>query len=131
MNDTQTMEARSLWAEAWRRLKRNRLAMVCLGVIAFYLALVMLDFIPMWQTVGSGETAATKRITLIDWAFLRVVGPTDKDESYAPPGKGRHLMGTDIHGVDVLSKAVKGVRTAFILGGLTRRSSNCTLITSY
>ena len=118
-NDEDIIESRPLWAEAWHRLKRNRLGMLCLGIIAFYLAVGLLDFIPVWTKVGAGESAATRRITLIDWTFLKVVGVTEKTESYSHPGARRHLLGTDIQGVDVLYKSVKGIRTAIILGGLT------------
>jgi peptide/nickel transport system permease protein len=117
--DRQLREARSLWAEAWRRLRRNRLAMVCLAVISFYLALGLVGFVPVPRRVGEGEAATVKTIDLVDWVFLKLVGPVDRDESYAPPLTGRHLLGTDIMGQDVLYKAVKGVRTAVVLGALT------------
>jgi len=119
MNQDRIREARSLWAEAWRRLRRNRIAMVCLAVISLYLALGLLGFVPVRQRQGAGEAATVRRIDLVDWAFLKLVGPTDREESYVPPLTGRHLLGTDIMGTDVLYKAVKGVRTAVVLGGLT------------
>ena len=118
-NDEEIIRSRSLWSEAWHRLKRSRLAMVCLGIIALYFVVGLLDFVPVRMFVDTGEAAPTKSTTLIDWAFIRLVGPTRKSESYRPPGTGAHLLGTDIHGVDVLAKAVKGIRTAIILGGLT------------
>ncbi len=118
MNDENIIQSRTLWAEAWHQLKRNRIGMLCLGIIAFYLAVGLIDFIPVWTKVDAGGTAATRRITLIDWAFGKMVGPTEKTESYSQPGARRHLLGTDIQGVDVLYKAVKGIRTAVILGGL-------------
>ena len=80
MNDVDVTKARSLWAEAWRRLRRNRLAMVCLSIVSFYFALGVLDFIPV--PAGSGiEEAAAGRRTLIDWAFDRTVGRPDRDAS--------------------------------------------------
>ena len=117
--DTDVREARSLRKEAWRRLRRNRLAVVCLGIVSLYLAVGILGFVPVWHTVGTGDGATTQRGDVIDWIFLKAVGPTDKDESYVPPLTGRHLLGTDIMGTDVLYKTLKGVRTAVILGGLT------------
>jgi len=118
MNDVDVTKARSLWAEAWRRLRRNRLAMACLSIVSLYLALGVLDFIPV-PTGGGIEEAAAGRRTLIDWAFERAVGRPDRDESFVGPFTGRHLLGTDIHGVDVLYKTVKGIGTAVIIGGLT------------
>ncbi len=119
MNDTDITQARSLWAEAWRRLKRNRLAMVCLAVVSFYATVGVLDFIPVWHTVGTGEAAVRERGTLVDWIFRQAVGEVDKTESYAAPLEGRHLLGTDIQGKDVLYKMIKGISTAIIIGGLT------------
>ncbi len=120
MNQTDTPErVRSLWGEAWRRLRRNRLAMVCLAIIALYLTLGLLDFVRFPYTVGAGEGAVEKTISLIDWAFIKTVGSADKEESYLSPGERGHPLGTDIHGVDVLRKALKGVNTAVVLGLLT------------
>jgi peptide/nickel transport system permease protein len=111
-------EARSLWGEAWRRLRRNRIAMVCLAVICLYLGVALVGFVPVPVTEGQGTEARTTHVSLVDWAFRRLVGPTDKQESYLPPLSGRHLLGTDILGRDVLYKAVKGAQTAIILGAL-------------
>jgi peptide/nickel transport system permease protein len=112
-------EARSQWRQAWDRLKRNRLAMVCLGVIGLYFVVGMLDFIPVTRNVPRGPTVAEKEGTLVDWIFAETVGETDREDNYLPPGTGKHLLGTDFQGVDVLYKTVKGVNTAIILGGLT------------
>ncbi|MFO8006848.1 MAG: ABC transporter permease [Candidatus Brocadiia bacterium] len=120
MSQAETPErVRSLWGEAWRRLRRNRLAMVCLAIIALYLAVGLVDFIRFPYTVGTGPTAIERKVSLIDLLFIKAVGPTDKDESFVAPGEKGHPMGTDIHGVDVLYKAVKGVNTAVLLGLLT------------
>ena len=107
-------QARSLYAEAWRRLRRNRVAMVCLGVVSLYVVVGILDVIPVARdTEGSGRL-----ISLAEWVFDKTVGPPNRDESYVPPLTGRHLLGTDILGRDVLFKVVRGVRTALILGGV-------------
>jgi len=110
---------RSLWSDAMRRLRRNRLAMVCLAMISLYIALGVMDFIPVWSTQPEGTGALSKRQSLVDWAFEHAVGPPNRDESFVPPLTGKHLLGTDIHGMDVLYKTVKGVSTAVIIGGLT------------
>jgi peptide/nickel transport system permease protein len=114
MSDEPIGQVRSLWAEAWHQLRRRRLAMVCLGVIAAYFVVGALDFIPASRRPSTGE-----RRTLVDWAFDDTVGPTNREQSYVPPGTGRHLMGTDLDGRDVLYKTVKGVKTAVVLGTLT------------
>jgi len=111
-----TTQARSLWAEAWHRLRRNRLAMVCLAVISVYFALGLLDMIPVARTIGTGEARTRVEGTLVDWLFARAVGEVTKEESYVPPGEGTHVLGTDIQGVDILYKSVKGISTAVVLG---------------
>ncbi|MFW6188872.1 MAG: ABC transporter permease [Planctomycetota bacterium] len=120
MNEEAVVGAgRSLWGEAWHRLRRNRLAMVCLGIIALYFVVGGLDFVPArWIGAVPGLTVEHEG-SVIDWLFDATVGPTDKEESYLPPGEGGHLLGTDIHGTDILYKTLKGVNTAIILGGLT------------
>ena len=114
MNEEPIGQVRSLWAEAWHQLRRKRLAMLCLGVIAAFFLVGAIDFIPATARPGASESR-----TLVDWAFDHMVGPTDREESYAPPGTGRHLLGTDLDGRDVLLKSVKGVHTAVVLGTLT------------
>jgi len=114
MSDEPVGQVRSLWAEAWHQLRRRRLALVCLGVIAAYFLVGALDFIPASPRPGTGE----KR-SVLDRLFDRTVGPTDREQSYAPPGTGRHLMGTDLDGRDVIYKTVKGMHTAVVLGTLT------------
>ncbi len=120
MNEEPTIrEARSLWAEAWRRLRRSPVAMVCLAVICLYFGVALVGFVPVPLTRGEAERAHREWVSLVDWAFRATVGRTEKEESYLPPLSGRHLLGTDILGRDVLYKAVKGAQTAIILGALT------------
>lgn len=113
--DTDIRPARSLYAEAWRRLRRERVAMFCLAVIAAYVLTGVSDMIP----VARDRAAGGRFVSLAEWVLRKAVGPADRDESYVPPLTGRHLLGTDIMGRDVVFKAVRGVRTALILGGLT------------
>jgi len=119
MNEEREDRVRSLWGEAWHRLSSNRLAMACLGVIAFYMAVAILDLVPVTRQVETGGGTDTREGTLIDWVFARTVGEPDKEESYLPPGKAGHPLGTDIQGVDVLYKTLKGIRVAVLLGLLT------------
>jgi peptide/nickel transport system permease protein len=41
--------------------------------------------------------------------------PTDRNEFFLPPG-GKHLLGTDRHGQDVLSNLIHGARLAVVVG---------------
>jgi peptide/nickel transport system permease protein len=110
-----------LWAEAFRRLRRKPLALFALGIILLYSLVGLLDSVS-WQSGKGG-----KRETLIDRCFARPV-----ERTYSAPLatmttgepiphrlRGRHLLGTDGVGEDVIYTTLKGARTALIIGGLT------------
>lgn len=110
-----------LWAEAFRRISRHGLALVALAILLLYSGVALLDSIG-WQ---DGPNAPRK--TVIDRLFER-----PKERTYSAPlatmttGEptprplmGKHLLGTDGVGDDVLYITLKGCRTALIIGGLT------------
>ncbi|OGO37934.1 MAG: hypothetical protein A2147_07090 [Chloroflexi bacterium RBG_16_57_8] len=110
-----------LWAEAYRRLRRNRLAILALCIIACYGTIAVLD------SIGWRDGRNEPRLTIIDRAFQH-----PKERTYSAPLatmtmgeptphklKERHLLGTDGVGADVLYLTLKGCRTALLLGGLT------------
>lgn len=111
----------ALWAEAWRRLRRNRLAMVSLGVIVVYFGIGVLDSIS-WK-----DNRAARSLTILD----RIYRPRQEHTYSAPlathttgeprprPIQGRHLLGTDAVGNDVVYMTLKGCRTALIIAVLT------------
>lgn len=110
-----------LWAEAYRRLRRNGLAMAALAVIGLYGTVALLD------SLGWMENRNARRRTVIDRVFERPAERTysaplarmTTGEPMPQRLKARHLLGTDGVGQDVFYKTLKGARTAFILGGLT------------
>lgn len=85
----------SLWTDAWRRLKRNRLAIVGLAVIA---CLVFVAAFGPWLT---------------PYDFLS----QNLDARNLPPSFA-HPFGTDDLGRDVLSRVIYGARTAFLVAVL-------------
>lgn len=110
-----------LWAEAYRRLGRNRVAMVALVVIACYVLVGFCD------SIGWRSNRNEPRKTIVDRVFDR-----PQERYYSAPLanmtageptphklKARHLMGTDGVGNDVFYLTLKGCRTALIIGGLT------------
>lgn len=85
---------RGYWAEAWRRLRRHRLAMGGLVIIAGIILLAV---------------------------FAPLVSPVDPlaiDYSHpaAPPGASGHLLGTDVVGRDILSRLIFGTRISLQVG---------------
>jgi len=86
-------EQQTLWSDAWRRLKRNRLALIATIYLAFLIAvaLVALVYTPYrMSAVG--------------------IAPT-----YAPPSAA-HWFGADSIGRDVLSRLMVGAQVSLIVG---------------
>lgn len=89
----------SLWSDAWRRLKKDRIAMVCLAVIAVYAVL------------GVGMQVAS-------WTGMVDFHAPDFQSSYEAPSLS-HPFGTDVFGRDVLLRTLWGVRVALLVGVLS------------
>src|ERR1700724_1621849 len=89
---TETVQA-SLWSDAWRRLRRNRLALVAsiYLVLLVVVALVALVYTPFrMSAVGVAAT-------------------------YSPPSAA-HLLGADELGRDILSRLMVGAQVSLIVG---------------
>lgn len=85
----------SLWIDAWQRLKKDKIAVVCLIVVIMYALVALLSAL--------GLLAA-------GWAHE--VGP-----SYAPPFENwDYILGTDIFGRSVLTKVIHGTQIAMSVG---------------
>jgi len=111
------------WQRARARFKRDRIGLVCLAVIGLYGAVGIMDAIQIPSHAGAGQAA-----TLLDWFFRNV--PQEKSYSTplantgfstnkSEPLQGRHWLGTDVLGKDVLLQTLKACRTALIIGCLT------------
>lgn len=84
---------RSEWAQAWRRLRANRLALLGLVVVSFLLLIAI---------------------------FANLLAPYDptlqlRGMQGAPPSS-EHWLGTDYNGRDLLSRVLVGTRTALLVG---------------
>lgn len=87
----------SLWADAWKRLRRNRLA-VASGVVILLFAVACL--------VGPGLIAAT-------WGYDEAT----QDLAYGPrPPSWDHPFGTDFYGRDLLVRVLAGGRVSLSVG---------------
>lgn len=85
---------RSLWQDAFIRLKRDKVAMICLGIIVFFLGLALL---------------CSAGLVFTNYATV------DNANTYLPPSS-QHWFGTDIFGRDVLARAAHGTVTSLIVG---------------
>ena len=87
----------SLWADAWKRLRRNRLA-VASGIVILFLAGACL--------VGPWLIAAT-------WGYDEAM----QDLAYGPqPPSWAHPFGTDFYGRDLLVRVLSGGRVSLSVG---------------
>lgn len=93
MSEAKIEKGNSLWKDAWKRLCRDKIVVLCMIIIALYLLVALLAFIGV---IGA------------DWE--KAVG-----ESYQPPS-WKHWMGTDIFGRDVWTKIYKGAEIAMGIG---------------
>jgi peptide/nickel transport system permease protein len=120
------LRRRPLWREAGRELRRRR--PLALAALALFATVALLDSVA-WVGGGAGSGLARHLPrSLVDRLF-----PAEFEErSYSAPlaregfydhqpleHPGRHLLGTDILGRDVLRLTLKGARVALLIGGLT------------
>lgn len=89
-------KGRSLWQDAWRRMKKDRFAMFCLFIVLFYGVLAIL--------VKAGLAASS-------WG--QTIGP-----EYQPPSLDdwRLWLGTDIFGRSVVLKTIYGAYVSMTVG---------------
>ncbi len=87
----------SPWRDAWRRLRKNRMAVTCAAVFVFiFLFCFVGPTIFSWIT-GYGATAQNATLG-------------------ATPPSWKHWMGTDILGRDLLVRTMEGGKIAIIVG---------------
>lgn len=92
--DESIIKGKSLWIDAWHRLKKDKVAVASLIIVLFYCMIALLS--------ATGVIAS-------DWATE--VGP-----SYTKPSADGFWFGTDIFGRDVLTKVIHGTQVAISVG---------------
>jgi oligopeptide transport system permease protein len=96
---------RSLWSDAWARLRRNRAAMGGLIVIAFFTLVAI--FAPLLAPYSPVQQSSNNSLRQPAWVQT---GNAAKD------GVPQHLFGTDAIGRDILSQLIFGTRVSLIVG---------------
>lgn len=94
----------TLWSTAWRQFRRNRLAVVCLAIVAVYLGIFLYAEAVYWIAKCRDVTPAYK----IAHFAARNAHPS-----------AAHWIGTDFAGRDNLAQLIQGVRIAFEIAILT------------
>lgn len=90
----------SLWRDAWKRLRRNKLAMFGLGVLLFMIVAVIIGPPIIKWTTG----------------YTYDLIPTEGELVKAMPPSLNHLMGTDDAGRDILARVLQGGRISLMVG---------------
>ncbi len=92
-------QTKSLWLDAWIRMKRDRIAIASLVIILMYALIALLAKLGFIATPWDAEVAT----------------------AYAPPALDglKTVMGTDIFGRSVLYKVIHGTRIAMSVGLVT------------
>ena len=108
-----------LWADTWRRLKRNRVALVGLGIIIVFLTIGLVEVVfyqAHWHVRASTEATASDAA-----GYLAPYDPNAVNYDLSPQGIGSppswaHPFGTDFLGRDVLSRTLVATRVAMLVG---------------
>ncbi len=101
------IEGKSPWVLAWRRLRRDRAAMIALGVIVFIVLFAVFAPVVAWIT-GHGN-------------FTQYRGTTGPTEGLTPDGvpvapNQWFWLGTDDQGRDLLVRIAYGARVSLFVG---------------
>jgi peptide/nickel transport system permease protein len=111
----------ALWRAAAREIARRR--PLALGAIGLYVLVAGLDSVAWVSADQPGRPRSiVDRLFPADFQERSYSAPLAEREFYggAPlRHPGRHLLGTDILGRDVLHMTLKGARVALLIGGLT------------
>ncbi len=109
------------WQRATRRFRNDKVGLLSACVISVYLFIGLLDSVQIPAGPHRDRTA-------LDWMFHGIkrertysapLASTSYSATRPQPLEGRHVLGTDVLGKDVLLQTLKACRTALIIGGLT------------
>lgn len=100
-NANKVSEQRSLWEDAWRRFKKNKMAMIGLY---FMIILVIIAFATIFIDIATGQSFYNQHIIKQDLR-RRLEGPS-----------AGHIFGLDEFGRDVLMRMLWGTRYSLFMG---------------
>ncbi|MGV3618884.1 MAG: ABC transporter permease [Fimbriimonas sp.] len=103
-----------LWAEAFRRTRRRPLAVAAALVLGAYGVVAVAD-----SYAWDGKTIVDRVLERPPERTYSAPFATRTEEASPKPLVATHVLGTDGVGNDVLYRTLKGVRTAFLIGGFT------------
>ena len=144
-----SISSHSLWGDAWRQLRRDRIAVASFWIIVAYLAMAVYgegvfwyfhfkDMAPPYQQTNLREEYLAPSILRHPFAEIRSAGPGAAGATAVAPSQpaapsagafarfcaglrvlAHHPLGTDNLGRDVFQRTVQGARIAFQVGIIT------------
>ncbi len=126
--DNLEQTTRSLWGDAWHRLRRNRLAMICLGIVILYTALAAYGEVVyrwhQWKDITPSYQRTNIEMQYLPPSPFRQPFALEGDVDAGFGGRmsaglrelTRHPLGTDGLGRDVLQRLIQGTRIAYMVG---------------
>jgi ABC-type dipeptide/oligopeptide/nickel transport system permease subunit len=106
----------SLWQDAYRRLRRERLAVACFFVVVAYVLVALLakggqlvNSLHEDGTVGDGAKHVADAVLFASYT-------QSHDDAREQPPSLAHPFGTNVHGQDVLARIANGAGIAIWLG---------------
>jgi len=139
----QTMKPVSLWAETWRRLKKNRMAFVGLIIVCLYFLISFLipvlpiypyeeqviahqNLPPSFRPAGEvmlevrkvyfGKVAKAEGRSALNEKQLNDLAVLEKSVKEDPVHQRVYVLGTDNLGRDMLSRSIYGGRISILIG---------------
>lgn len=109
------------WQRAWVRLKRDRAGLISLGVVCLYLFIGALETMRLPNAEGGSHSILDLFVEHIprEKTYSAPLADTILASPRHEKLHGRHLLGTDVLGKDVMVQMLKACRTALVIGGLT------------
>lgn len=104
---TMTRKPRSLWTDAWRRFRKNKIALIGLGYLIFLVVVAI--FAPWIATHNPVKSDVATAGTLRQAAWVEHPSPLKT-------GDWSYPLGTDSIGRDVWSRLVYGTRVSLVVG---------------
>ncbi|HWB06336.1 MAG TPA: ABC transporter permease subunit [Verrucomicrobiales bacterium] len=120
-----SIRGRSLWQDAWARLRRNRLAVLCMVLLT---GIIFTCFIGPWfcpwnpeiQNLKLRATPPGTMETLTEASWVNHGGTAEEwrelTNGGANPQKRRHWFGTDTLGRDLLARTLRGGQVSLMVG---------------
>jgi oligopeptide transport system permease protein len=104
------VKGESLWLDAWRRLRRNKAALV--GIIIIVLNILMAIFAPVIAPEGYQDQTLTDNNAAPRWVTQIFPNMKPKDEGGYVTISNRYPVGADSLGRDMLSRIIYGTRVS-------------------